>query len=506
MSGPKAADVQPKLRRAVEEIGKQVDQARRNAERLSKIEAVDLDAGIRATEEIERKVAANPLTDTIRRHASEEVSALERQRAVFREKMELARREQEKAAELRREAVRLHNQADQLLRGAVSAAQTAARGLATSFGWDLRIEDRKATQARQQAKEALRLERAASESIRRALDHKKNAKSAYDAARVLGRQHLEKFNSVSTQAAEQEKAERIAEENQRNAMAGKSGTDALLASIHGLRHEKFAPGELAALQPAVAEFRGAFDRKDYAAAAEISSGLLPRLRTLEQKVMQRQNEFDAAMLSAQNALKAAREEISVLDRNELIRWTAEEQAVNNAFDAISGAEERIAAEQFGEAEALIGPSLEAIRKFAAAAEERSNAAAQRMELAEVIMNALYEQGYDSPTYYYAQQNAAGADVEFSDLTIFAKAPGVRGDMRMNIDLDGKVRLEVEGIAEGEEAACHQLVTDLQKGVGDEIDFVMTDWGRAAGIDSEAKVAIREQIRTQEKTRERQKNG
>ena len=74
------------------------------------------------------------------------------------------------------------------------------------------------------------------------------------------------------------------------------------------------------------------------------------------------------------------------------------------------------------------------------------------------------------------------------------------------DLDGKVRLEVEGIAEGEEAACHQLVTDLQKGVGDEIDFVMTDWGRAAGIDSEAKVAIREQIRTQEKTRDRQKNG
>ena len=42
-----------------------------------------------------------------------------------------------------------------------------------------------------------------------------------------------------------------------------------------------------------------------------------------------------------------------------------------------------------------------------------------MKLFEVpIMNALYEQGYDAPTYYYAQQKGDGSDVEFSDLTIF----------------------------------------------------------------------------------------
>jgi hypothetical protein len=126
-----------------------------------------------------------------------------------------------------------------------------------------------------------------------------------------------------------------------------------------------------------------------------------------------------------------------------------------------------------------------------------------MELAEVIMNALYEQGYDSPTFYYSEQNQAGEDVEYSDLTIFAKAPGVRGDMRMNINLEGKVKLEVEGIAEGEETACHKLITDLQSSMNEEIDFEMTDWGRATGVDSQAKIAMREQAKEQEKTRERQ---
>ena len=40
-------------------------------------------------------------------------------------------------------------------------------------------------------------------------------------------------------------------------------------------------------------------------------------------------------------------------------------------------------------------------------------------------------------------------------------------------------------------------------VNEEIDFQMTDWGRAAGVDSAAKVAMREQAKEQEKTRERQ---
>jgi hypothetical protein len=119
------------------------------------------------------------------------------------------------------------------------------------------------------------------------------------------------------------------------------------------------------------------------------------------------------------------------------------------------------------------------------------------------MNALYEQGYDAPTYYYTQQKPDGSDVEFSDLTIFAKAPGNRGDMRMNINLEGNVKLEVEGIAEGEETVCHQLIQDLQKGVAGDMDFRMTDWGRAANVDTNAKVAVRQQEKTQEKSRERQ---
>ena len=102
-----------------------------------------------------------------------------------------------------------------------------------------------------------------------------------------------------------------------------------------------------------------------------------------------------------------------------------------------------------------------------------------------------------------KQYQPGKGIEPSDLTIFAKAPGNRGDMRMNIDLEGKVKLEVEKIAEGEEGVCVQLIQDLQRGVAGQMDFQMTDWGRAVNASTNTKVAIQHQEKIQERTRERQ---
>ena len=279
-----------------------------------------------------------------------------------------------------------------------------------------------------------------------------------------------------------------------------------MKSLRKLNHEKFAAGEFSRLETMAKAFQEAFAQNDYATASSLGVPLAAELQSLNEKVMQRQNAFEAAQRSAQNNLNAAREEVASFQPASLAKWTGEEQGVNAAFDALAQAEVQIGAEKFADAESLTEKGLLAIRNYAKVAREHENAANQRMELAEVIMNALYEQGYDSPTFYYSQQNSAGEDVEFSDLTIFAKAPGVRGDMRMNIDLNGKVKLEVEGIAEGEETACHKLITDLQKSMSEEIDFQMTDWGRAASVDSNAKVAMRQQMKEQEKVRDRQKNG
>ena len=506
MSGPKAADVRPKLKRAVEEIQREVNQAQKTSERLKRMDSVDIGNGIREANGIAAALTARNTTAAMNKYAAEEVSSLGRQRAEIQAQIERGRSEQAKAEALESEAIRLHNAAVRLLQRAVNAADSAVQGMADSdTGWYLYDEQRQAEEARREAKEALDMERQASSKVQEALEHKKNARNAYSSASKLGSQYLKRFDNVSSAASEMESAARIAEENQRKAMECKSLIESTLASLQNLNHEKFAPGEYFKLQPSVTAFHESLAGKNFATAYNLGESLSAQLHALEEKVVQRQNAFESAQISAQNNLKAAKEEIASFNQADLVKWTGEAQAVTAAFDAIQQAESRIAAEDFSTAENLLATNLAAIREFAKLADERANAANQRMELAEVIMNALYEQGYDSPIYYYSQQNNAGEDVEYSDLTIFAKAPGVRGDMRMNIDLEGKVKLEVEGIAEGEETACHKLITDLQQSMNEEIDFKMTDWGRAAGIDSNAKVAMRQQMKEQERIRERQ-NG
>lgn len=504
MSGPKAADVRPKLRRAVEEIQRQVNQAQSTAERLSKMDSVNLNECLTEANGIAGSLQAKEVTAAMNKYASEEVASLSSQRSEMEAQYKRARSEQAQAEALLNESRQLHASAEQRLQNAVRAAESALAGLnSNSTGWYLYEEQEQANQARADASEALRMERRAGDKVREALEHKKKAKSAFENANKLGRQYIKRFDSACKVAADLENAARIAEENERQAKSSKSAIESALNSIQGLNHAKFAAGELARLEGPVKQFNEAFVRGDYAVASRIGAPLAKDLQALDEKVIQLQNAFEAALLSAQNSLKAAREETSVLNQAELAKWTGNEQGVNTAFDALSQAETLIGAERFAEAESLLASNLAAIRDFAKLAEERSNAANQRMELAEVIMNALYEQGYDSPTFYYSEQNQAGEDVEYSDLTIFAKAPGVRGDMRMNINLEGKVKLEVEGIAEGEETACHKLITDLQSSMNEEIDFEMTDWGRATGVDSQAKIAMREQAKEQEKTRERQ---
>jgi hypothetical protein len=66
-----------------------------------------------------------------------------------------------------------------------------------------------------------------------------------------------------------------------------------------------------------------------------------------------------------------------------------------------------------------------------------------------------------------------------DLTIFAKSKGEIGDIRLAIDLDGKIGIDSD-VPEGQEAECIRLLNDLQTKVGNVVDFQITDWGRAAG--------------------------
>ena len=480
MSGPKCGQVNPLLPVAIAGATALIRLIRANVPTRStgsgNQHVNEHQASERQAEAIQRTMSSTPISATVLKHAPADAAQLEEQKKQADALIATGKREAKKANDLRSDAESLQNRAQRLLNSAGN---------------------------RRQVDDAVRMEREAADQLRSALDHSRQAKNAFDSAITIGNRFAQNVSNVGRIAAERETAAKIAEENQRRASTNNSEIGGLTESINSLNHEKFAPGEFRALSSDIDSFRRAFSLQNFAEAAKIGEGLAARLRTFEQRVSALQTAFETAQIAAQNALTAAKEEIAPLDRAELIRWSGEDAVVSSAYSRLETVTGMVASEQFAEAESAVAASLEELRRLAKTADENKIASEQRYALAEVIMNALYEQGYDSPTYYYMQKKPDGSDVEFSDLAIFAKAPGDRGDMRMSIDLAGKVDLEVENIAEGEEGVCVELIQNLQKGVGNEMDFQMTDWGRGSNANPKAKVAVQTQMQTQEITRQRQ---
>ena len=503
MSGPKAADVRPKLRRAVEAVNQLMQESAKNADRLRNLGTADLRNSEKMADTLQRSMNATNIPPAVSQYAPEDAAQLSRQKQEADTLIATGEREAKRADDLRREAESLQSRSRQMMDNVRRTTDDVSRRLDRSTGHYMHAEDRMATQARQDAQTALQIEKQAADKLRDALDHGRRAKNAFDSAIAIGNRFTQNVSNIQRIATERESAAKIAEENQRRASTSNSEIGGLTEAINSLSHAKFAPGEFQTFSSDIESFRRAFSSQNFAEAAKTGEGLAARLRTFEQKVSSLQTAFETAQIAAQNALASASEEIAPLDRNELIRWSGEDAAVAGAYSRLETAAGMLASEQFAEAETAAAASLEELRRIARTAEENKVASEQRYALAEVIMNALYEQGYDSPTYYYMQKKPDGSDVEFSDLAIFAKAPGDRGDMRMNINLEGKVNLEVENIAEGEEGVCVELIQNLQKGVGDEIDFQMTDWGRGSNANPQAKVAVQTQMQTQEITRQRQ---
>ena len=169
MSGPKAADVRPKLRRAVEEIEKLINNARRNTKRLDQLSSVNLDSSIRKANELQSEIASGTVTEAMLKYTPEDSSLLQSQREEIDRQLMRGRKEQDLAEQLQQEASQLRAEAETLLNSAVKAANSAARGMAESInGWYLDEEQRQANLARRKAQNALSLEQEAAEKLRQA--------------------------------------------------------------------------------------------------------------------------------------------------------------------------------------------------------------------------------------------------------------------------------------------------------------------------------------------------
>src|SRR5262249_27721169 len=162
--------------------------------------------------------------------------------------------------------------------------------------------------------------------------------------------------------------------------------------LTALDHEKLAPGKYAALHGTVEQALAAFQQSDHAAAHTLAQRCLPDLRDLARDVATRQAARAASREAAAADLEMAGLELNGLAADFVGRWSGATAAVQEACGRLRAAQQSFDSGDFDRARQAVGqaiPSLRAFRDQAIANKARSD---DRSEIADAVMNALYEQG------------------------------------------------------------------------------------------------------------------
>jgi hypothetical protein len=120
--------------------------------------------------------------------------------------------------------------------------------------------------------------------------------------------------------------------------------------------------------------------------------------------------------------------------------------------------------------------------------------AQRQEVAKRLAAALEARNYDQVHSYY-QGGAPGGDA--APLVLYANSPAGKGHVRVTLGIDASMVVEVDGVAEGEEEVCLDVLDAFARATAADGDqLVIDDYGRA-------RERAREQRREPESQRHRQ---
>ena len=504
MSGPKAADVKLKLGKLVDCLRRQAAEATKNAAKYAELGLPEAEVSRQAAHVL-RELSQTAETPQMRQFAATETTALAQLTQQMTSELQQGDAAFAAAQTARQNAARLRTEAASHLKRAsemaveVSALMAQREGQAHGFY----AEDKRANEANDVANKATNAEREASLLLQSSVDQLRSARDHFQSAQALGQRVKAESLRVSQLATQRKQVAEIAAEQRRKAQATAVVEEAqsLARQIEQLNHEKFAPGEMAPLRSDLERLKKAFAAADYALVDQLATASLGRLRTVATNVADRQSRWETQRSAAANDLESVRQELQTTSRDDLAQWSGNSVGVRHVFDQLESAQRTQQHEEFAETHRLADEARQAFRQLSARAHENRAKFDQRDVIADAVMNALYEQGYDAPTMYFAQKSDSGKEDCLSDLVIFAKSPGNSGDMRMKVDLDAHVDLEVENIPSGQEGCCVSIIQDLQGRLAGDIDFRMTNWGRAEHH-QESAVIVQVQDKVKDKMRER----
>ena len=251
--------------------------------------------------------------------------------------------------------------------------------------------------------------------------------------------------------------------------------------------------------------------KEYQRATDLlrqSSEHMRRAKTaFEQSVIiaeqkeEARRQFEMKRTSTANALQSVKSEAASFGEAFLSEWGSKAKLAE-AHQTLQSAKKDFQAEQFDKSQELSSKASEQFRTLYEQAVNNKKRFDSREVIIDAIIAALNDLQYDAPDANYEPADGI-ENTMLGNITIFAKSKGKTGNMRLAIDLNGQVDLEVADISEGKEAECHNAITNLQSKVADIVDLKVTDWGRAKNYQSPQKGGIpKQKERVQERVKQR----
>lgn len=508
MSGIKSAEVKQSLRKTVNMIRGRLEEIAQASSEQAEAGRADLARTKREAESIHRGVKRTLPPELVKFLAGETAlweSLVEDHDTAFKsavEQADSAEETEDRYASRRADADSAISQVErkvERLRNRIGEKE-ARQGHDGYFD----DEDREADRLEREAREACKNLKANMSIHREAQAQRRASFTKFDESENLARAAQVEYDRLASLASDRREKQRIQEEKKRKALNLRDDLVSLRKSIKAKNYVKF--GEGLYTDTVRRELRDVLNRIDegkYTSAIPDAQGLKDRLISIAQQIDDAQRRWETQKALAEKTLADARREAGMLDRDVLSRYSGEtESTLSAGFAGLDDAAALIEQESFDEAMKTATEAITRLRDLNERALENRRLAGQREEIAEAIMQALYDSNYDTPCYYLQDETD-----EFSDLCVVAAAPTEVGNMKMRIGLSGKVSFEVEKVPEGQEAICVEKVRQLQEKLAqDEIKFNMTDWGRAENQNREHLDVTQSRTTTTQRTIQRQRQG
>ena len=157
-------------------------------------------------------------------------------------------------------------------------------------------------------------------------------------------------------------------------------------------------------------------------------------------------------------------------------WVAENQQWTYCGKLLEQAQNELDRGAVEDAEKKVVAAEASLEDLSKKAIENREAAHRNEQIADAIMQALCDRNYNTPIFGALEEGN-----QLGGIQIRADVPhrDGKGNLRIDLHLDGRTVFEVENIADGEESICKDVITgvgDALAGAGLALD--MTDWGRA----------------------------